>query len=90
MLPQFSLFVAGRRPEFVALVFLLLGGDLAVVADDGVAAFFTEGRVGEDHVELGAAGLGEGEGVGDGVACPSLAQRRRVESQLGHLRACPP
>jgi hypothetical protein len=66
VLEEVELFVAGGGPEFVALVFLLLGADLAVVADDGVAAFFAEGRVGEDHVELPAAWLGERVGAVDG------------------------
>ena len=66
VLEEVELFVRGGGPELVALVFLLLGADLAVVADDGVAAFFAEGRVGEDHVELPAAGLGEGVGAVDG------------------------
>ena len=66
VLEEVELFVAGGGPEFVALVFLLLGRNSAIVADDGVAAFFAEGRVGEDHVELPAAGLGEGVGAVDG------------------------
>ena len=37
-----------------------------------------------------AAQLGPFECIRDGVACPSIAQRRRVEAQLGHLTACPP
>jgi len=34
--------------------------------DVGVAAFFAEGRVGEDHVEFPSAGLREGIGAGTG------------------------
>ena len=66
VLEEVELFVRGGGPEFVALVFLLFGTDLAVVADDGVAAFLAERRVGEDHVELPTAGLGEGVGSVDG------------------------
>lgn len=63
VLEEVELFVRGRRPELIALVFLLLGADLAVVADDGVAALHTEGRIGDDHVGLPAAGLREGIGA---------------------------
>lgn len=68
VLEEVELFVAGGGPEVGALVFLFLGGDLAVVADDGVAALFAEGGIGENHVEFPAAGLGEGVAFGDGGA----------------------
>ncbi len=63
VLEEVELLVRCGRPEFIALVFLLLGGDLAVVRHDGVTAFLAEGRVGEDYVELPAARLGEGVGA---------------------------
>lgn len=43
VLEEVERFVTGRRPKIVALVFLFLGGDLAVVVDDGVAVFLAKG-----------------------------------------------
>ena len=63
VLEEVELLVRGGGPEVVALVFLLLGADLAVFANDGVAAFLAEGRVGQNHVKLPAAGLGQGVGA---------------------------
>lgn len=58
VLEEVELFVAGGGPEFVALVFLFLGADLAVVADDGVAAFLPKGglaRIMSNFLPLGWA-----------------------------------
>ena len=71
VLEEVELFVTGGCPELVAFVFLFLSRNLAVITDNGVAAFFAEGRVGEDEVELSAAGLGEGIGFGDRRVFPN-------------------
>ena len=48
----------GRNEEILAVVILALGIDLAVIADNPVALFFAERRIGQDHV-VGFAAVAE-------------------------------
>jgi hypothetical protein len=50
VLQEIELLVRGRDEEVLAIVILALGVDLPIVADDPVALFFAEGRIGQHHV----------------------------------------
>ena len=52
VLEEVQLFVAGRRPEIVAVDGEAFLGLFAVGANHGHAALFAEGRIGQDHIVL--------------------------------------
>ena len=65
MVQEVELFVLRRRPEVLTFVAAAFFFQLAFFVDDGDAAFFAEGWIGEDQAE--AIAWITGQRVGSGV-----------------------
>jgi len=59
MLEKIELLVLGRHPEAITLIGMILLFEVALLVDDGKAAFLAEGRIGQHQAEFLAGVLGQ-------------------------------